>query len=235
MTSAGVIDDYVTGLSHTLRGPRRPKLDMITEARDSLLDTAEALEGEGLDRAEAERIAVEEFGPINEIAPGYQEGLSISAGRRLACLLFLSVPLTSLMWSLIWRVLPTDPTAYATWPVWFVSVARGLDILQLSGGALSGIALVALGRGLRRIRRPRLITRSLAVLVYVTLPVTLALSTALAYGSKQPEGFATHPLVIVVLLTSFMSWLLQLYGATRCMRLTRREPVTTRLQDAVAA
>ncbi|MEV6868136.1 permease prefix domain 1-containing protein [Streptosporangium subroseum] len=235
MTSAGVIDDYVTGLSHTLRGPRGPKLDMITEARDSLLDTAEALEGEGLDRAEAERIAVEEFGPIDEIAPGYQEGLSISAGRRLACLLFLSVPLTSLLWSLIWRVLPDDPTAYATWPGWFVPVARGLDVLQLSGGALSGIALVALGRGLRRIRRPRLVTRSLAVLVYVMLPATLMLSAALTYGSHHPEGFSTHPLVIVVILTSSASWLLQLYCATRCMRLTRREPATARLKDAVTA
>jgi hypothetical protein len=235
MASAGVIDDYVTGLSRTLRGPRGPKLDMVTEARDSLLDTAEALEGDGLDRAEAERIAVEEFGPISEIAPGYQEGLSISAGRRLACLLFLSVPLTSLMWSLIWYVIPTDPTAYATWPGWFVPVARGLDILQLSGGALSGVALVALGRGLRRIRRPRLVTRSLAVLVYVMLPITFMLSAALMYGSHHPEGFSTHPLFVGVMLVSSASWLLQLYCATRCLRLTRREPVTPRLTGPVTA
>ena len=108
------------------------------------------------------------------------------------------MPLTSLMWSLIWRVLPADPTAYATWPDWFVPVARGLDVFQLSGGALSGVALVALGRGLRRIRRPRLVTRSLAVLVYVTLPVTLMLSAALDVRLEQPEGFSTHPLVIGV-------------------------------------
>jgi hypothetical protein len=73
------------------------------------------------------------------------------------------------------------------------------------------------------------------VLVYVMLPATLMLSAALTYGSHHPEGFSTHPLVIVVLLTSSTSWLLQLYGATRCMRLTRREPVTTRLKDAVTA
>jgi hypothetical protein len=233
MASAGVIDDYLTGLSRTLEGPRGPKLDMVTEARDSLLDTAEALEGEGLNRAEAERVAVEEFGPISEIAPGYQESLSISAGRRLACLFFLSVPLVSLMWNLIWHVLPADPTAYATWPGWFVPVARGLDILQLSGGVLSGVALVALGRGLRRVRRPRLVTRSLAVLIYAMMPITLMLGLALMYGSNNPEGFFTHPLVIGVLLTTSVSWLLQLYCATRCLRITRREPVTTRLTDPV--
>jgi hypothetical protein len=233
MTSAGVIDDYVTGLSRTLRGPRGPKLDIVTEARDSLLDSAEALEGDGLDRASAERVAVEEFGPISEIAPGYQEGLSISAGRRLACLLFLSVPLSTLMWNLIWQTLPADPVAYAAWPDWFVPVARSLDILQLLVGALGGVTLVALGRGLRRIRRPRLVTRSLAVLVWVMLPITLLLGAALMYGSNNPAGLSTYPLAIGAVLMTCTSWLLQLYGATRCLRLTRREPVTAQLADPV--
>ena len=139
------------------------------------------------------------------------------------------------MWSLIWRVLPSDPAAHATWPDWFVPVARGLDVFQLSGGALSGVALVALGRGLRRIRRPRLVTRSLAVLVYVTLPVTLMLSAALMYGSNNSEGFFTHPLLIGVFLATSVSWSMQLYGAARCLRLTRREPVTPRASGPVAA
>ncbi|MDP9841897.1 permease prefix domain 1-containing protein [Streptosporangium lutulentum] len=233
MTSTGVIDDYVTGLSHALRGPRGPKLDMITEARDSLLDTAEALEGEGLDRAEAERIAVEEFGPISEIAPGYQEGLSISAGRRLACLLFLSVPLTTLMWTLTWRTLPGDPAAYAAWPSWFIPVSRGLDILQMFVGVLGGVTLLALSRGLRRIRRPRLVTRSLAMLICAILPITLILSLALTYGANGPAKLSGLPLGIPAALMTCASWLLQLYCAARCLRLTRREPGTARLADSI--
>lgn len=225
MADAGVIDDYVTGLRRALRGPRGPKLDLVAEARDSLLDAAEALEHGGLDRAEAERAAVEEFGSIGEIAPDYQEALSISAGRRLAALLFVSVPLTTLLWSLIWRVFPTVPAAHAAWPGWFVPVARGLDILQMLVGVIGGVALLVLGRGLRRIRRPRLVTRSLAMLVWVTLPVTLVLSAALIYGSKGPAGFSGYPPGIGAVLVSCAFWLLQLYGAARCLGVTRRRPV----------
>ncbi|WP_406316286.1 permease prefix domain 1-containing protein [Streptosporangium sp. NBC_01639] len=226
MASAGIIDDYVTELSRALRGPRGAKLDLVTEARDSLVDTAEALEGEGLERAEAERIAVAEFGPISEIAPGYQEDLSISAGRRLAALLFVSVPLTALLWSVIWQIFPIDPVDYATKPGWFVPIARSVDILQMFTGVLGGIALLALGRGLRRIRRPRLVTRGLAVFVWAVFPVMLVLCAALVYGSHGPTGFSGYPLGVGVSLVSYGFMLAQLYGATRCLSITRREPVT---------
>jgi hypothetical protein len=79
MASAGVIDDYVTALDRTLRGPRRARRDLVTEARDSLTDCAEAYLAEGMDQAGAERMAVADFGTVAEIAPGYQEELT--AGR----------------------------------------------------------------------------------------------------------------------------------------------------------
>ncbi|GAA0828605.1 permease prefix domain 1-containing protein [Streptosporangium amethystogenes subsp. fukuiense] len=224
MAGGGVIDDYVTGLGRALRGPRGPRLDMITEARDSLLDTAEALQGDGLGREEAERAAVEEFGTVGEIAPGYQEELSIAAGRRLAATLFLTVPLTTVMWSVIWRIFPTAPMAYETSPDWFVPVARGLDILQMLIGVLGGIALFALGRGLRRIGRPRLVTRFLGLLVWAMLPVMLTLSGALMFGSHGPVGFGGYPPGIGMALVSLLFWGLQLYCAFTCLSLTRRAP-----------
>ncbi|WP_326641016.1 permease prefix domain 1-containing protein [Streptosporangium sp. NBC_01755] len=225
MAGTGVIDDYVTGLSRALRGPRGPRLDMITEARDSLLDTAEALESGGLGREEAERAAVEEFGAIGEIAPDYQEELSIAAGRRLAVVLFLTVPLTTVMWSAIWKIFPTTPMGYETSPDWFVPVARGLDILQMLIGVLGGIALFALGRGLRRIRRPRLITRFLGMFVWAMLPVMLVLSGALMLGSRAAIGLSDYPPGVGAALVSYAFWGLQLYGAFRCLSLTRRGPV----------
>ncbi|MGN9843593.1 permease prefix domain 1-containing protein [Nonomuraea sp. H19] len=72
-----VIDDYVKHLSRTLKGPPRPKRDFLTEARDSLLDAADALEKGGLRRVEAERVAVREFGTVGELASGYQRELSL--------------------------------------------------------------------------------------------------------------------------------------------------------------
>ncbi|MGJ6961931.1 permease prefix domain 1-containing protein [Streptosporangium sp. G11] len=224
MAGTGVIEDYVTGLSHALRGPRRPKLDMITEARDSLLDTAEALESDGLGRDEAERAAVEEFGPIGEIAPGYQEELSNVAGRRLATLLFVTVPLTAIMWSVIWRIFPTTPTAYEEMPDWFIMVARGVDMLQMFIGLIGGLALFALRRGLRRIRRPRLVTRALGLFVWAMLPVMLVSCGALMFGSRNSAGFDDYPPGIGASLVSYALWLLQLYGAFHCLSLTRRAP-----------
>ncbi|MEV8634500.1 permease prefix domain 1-containing protein [Streptosporangium sp. NPDC051023] len=225
MAEAGVIDDYVTGLSRTLKGPRRPKLDLVTEARDSLLDAAEALEHDGLGRAEAELAAVEEFGSLEEIAPGYQEALSISAGRRLAAVVFVSVPLTTLAWSVVWRFYPEAPAAYAQWPGWYRPVSCGLDVLQLFVGLLGGAALFALGRGLRRIRRPRLVTRALAVLVWTMLPITIGLGLMLMYGYHHPAGLSAYPLSLGAEALSFVFTFTQLYCATRCLTGTRRRPV----------
>ncbi|MER5643044.1 permease prefix domain 1-containing protein [Streptosporangium sp. NPDC002524] len=224
MAGTGVIEDYVTGLSRTLRGPRRPKLDMITEARDSLLDSAEALESDGLRREEAERAAVQEFGTIREIAPGYQEELSKSAGRRLAALLFVTVPLTAIMWNVIWKVFPSAPTAYQDMPDWFIVVARGVDMLQMFIGLVGGLALLALGRGLRRIRRPRLVTRFLGVFVWAMLPVMLVSCGALMFGSQGSAGFSDFPPGAVASLVSYGIWVMQLYCAFRCLSITRRAP-----------
>ena len=41
MACASVIDDYVADLDARLRGDRRAKADLLTEARDSLQDAAE--------------------------------------------------------------------------------------------------------------------------------------------------------------------------------------------------
>lgn len=72
----GVIDDYVTRLSHALRGPRRPKRDLLAEARDGLLDAALVRERGGLGRLAAEQAAVREFGAVAEIVDDFQRELS---------------------------------------------------------------------------------------------------------------------------------------------------------------
>ncbi|GIH73767.1 permease prefix domain 1-containing protein [Planobispora longispora] len=231
MASNGVIDDYVTGLGRALRGPRGAKLDLITEARDSLLDAAEALELDGLDRPRAERAAVEEFGTIGEIAPGYQRELSVAAGRRLAALIFLSVPLTAALWTAIWQVFPVDATSHAAQPDWFVPVARAMDVTQVGIGVVGAFALLALGRGRRRLRRPWLVTRALGVFVWAMLPVMLVLCGALMYGSDRSFGFSDYPPGLVASVVSYGVWGLQIYCATRCIGVTAfagADPAATR-------
>ncbi|GGS92948.1 permease prefix domain 1-containing protein [Nonomuraea spiralis] len=215
------IDDYVADLDRALSGPSGPKRDLVVEARDSLSDTADALEADGLERAEAERLAVAEFGPVAEIAPSYQTELTAVAGRRLGLLLFISVPLTALMWSVVWRVYPTDPSVWVGRPAWYHVVSRLLDICQLATGLYGGVALLALGRGARWIRRPRLVTRSLGVVVWGMLPIAGAMSLALSYGPSGPGTMTSYLPAFLANLVTTAFWGLQIYGATRCLRVTR--------------
>ncbi|MFI6632838.1 permease prefix domain 1-containing protein [Nonomuraea fuscirosea] len=217
-----LIDDYVAELDDALAGPHGPKRDLVVEARDSLLDTAEALEAEGLGRAEAERLAVTEFGAVAEIAPGYQAELTAHSGRRLGLLLFVSVPITVAMWSVLWRLYPATDEAWTMGPAWWPVVSRLLDVVQLGVGVYGGLVTFALSRGSRWIRRPRLATRSLGVLVWTALPVTFGLSLVLSYGTgaASPNTLTALPALLANLVTLAM-WGLQIYGATRCVRITR--------------
>ncbi|HUR04242.1 MAG TPA: permease prefix domain 1-containing protein [Nonomuraea sp.] len=218
------IDDYVAELGRSLCGPPAAKRDLVVEAHDSRTDTADALEAEGLARAEAERLAVREFGAITEIAPSYQRELTAAAGRRLGLLLLISVPMTVLMWSVIWRFYPDGPSPVITWaarPDWYHTASRGLDILQLSTGLYGGVSLFALGRGTRWIRRPQLVTRWLGIIVWLMLPVTGGLSLLLSYGAGLQQSAQTFLPAVFANLVTATFWGLQLYGATRCLRVSR--------------
>jgi hypothetical protein len=214
------IDDYVADLNRALSGPQGPKRDMVVEARHSLSDTADAFEAEGLERLEAERLAVAEFGRVAEIAPGYQSELTAVSGRRLGVLLLVSVPVTVLMWSVLWRLYPATEEAWVSRPSWFGPVSRLLDVLQLATGVYGGLALLALSRGARWIRRPHLVTRSLGVIVWAALPITAGLGLLLSYGADSPNTLTALPAALANLVTSAL-WGLQIYGATRCLRITR--------------
>ena len=218
------INDYVDELGKSLCGPPGPKRDLVVEARDSLADAADELESEGLARAEAERLAVQRFGPIAEIAPGYQRELTVAAGRRLGTLLLISVPMTVLTWSVIWRYYPADPTASAIWaalPPWYHTASRTLDILQLATGLFGGLSVFALSRGARWLPRPHLVTRWLGIVVWAMLPVTGVLSFLLSQGANLPESVNTFLPTMLASLMSAAFWGLQLYGATRCLRVSR--------------
>jgi len=95
-----VIDAYVAALDGVLRGPRRAKADLVTEVRDSLTDAAAAHERGGLSWQAAGRRAVEEFGVLGEIAPGYQVELGLTQGRRTALLVLFVLGAQPVVWGL---------------------------------------------------------------------------------------------------------------------------------------
>ncbi|WP_063842794.1 permease prefix domain 1-containing protein [Sphaerimonospora mesophila] len=217
MTDGGPIDVYVAALRSALRGPGRVKRDLLAEARDGLLDAAEAYECDGLPRAEAERRAVADFGPVAEIAPGFQQELAVGQGRRTALLLFLSVPPMTLMWNLVWKIFPEPPSVMAAKPAWFGVLARVVDYSQLLTGVVGALALLALGRGLRRLHRPALITRSLGLLVWLGMPVLVAMCAALSFTRGTSDIMDELP-GIALTIVSYAIWLWQLRSATLCLR-----------------
>lgn len=226
MVNAGPIDDYMGALRRALRGPGGVRRDLLTEAHDSLLDAAEAYECEGLSRVEAERLAVADFGTVREIAPDFQRELAVSQGRRTAALLFLSVPLTTLAWSVLWRIFPETTWMEQVKPAWFGLLSRSVDLIQLGVGVLGGLALLALGRGARRIRRPDLLIRGLGVFVWIMTPLIGAMGLTLAAAARDPIGFTAYVPGLVVSLLNYVLSAWQLSSAARCLRCTSAPDVT---------
>ena len=134
------VDDYLTGLSRALPGPRRRKADLLAEARDHLVDATEAFEADGLDRDSAEREAVADFGELDEVVPGYRAELAVSQSRRTAMLLFLVLIIAADR--LAGRRLelepgPGEPTALNDF---LQTLVRGIGMVAIAGAVLAVIA-----------------------------------------------------------------------------------------------
>ena len=149
------VDRYVTGLGAALRGPRRVRADLLAEARDSLLDAAEAYRAGGASAADADRRAVTEFGTLAQIAPAYQAELAIAQGRRTAVLIALALPLLHLLTPLIWWRSGTPADAG------YLRLAESFDDLTLLGCVLAVLARLGYGWGSRYIRDGAALTRVL--------------------------------------------------------------------------
>jgi hypothetical protein len=140
---------------------------------------------------------------------------------------FLTVPLLAVIWSLVWKLFPeTPPNVEAMRPAWFTPLARFLDWLQFGMGILAALVMVSLGRGLRRFRRPELITRALGILVWIQVLVIIGISAALASGGAATlTGFGNY---LPGFVATFMSYAIAgslLYSATRCLITTRGTPL----------
>ncbi|HEX7305959.1 permease prefix domain 1-containing protein [Lentzea sp.] len=164
---ADLIDGYVADLGSRLQGSRKQVRDLLTETRDSLTDATEAHVGRGLTEREAQERAVDEFGPVREIANAYQAELAVSYGTRTLIWLAVVLPLMHMAWEygrmlLIgpWQDFGTAP------PSWYLFVAKAND---LTSGIASGVALVALVLG-------RLLARRCDAKLLARLGATVALA-----------------------------------------------------------
>jgi len=199
-----VIERYVTELGSRLQGSKKQVRELLTETRDSLADATEAHVDRGLTEKEAQKRAVEEFGPVREIANEYQAELAVAYGTRTLIWLAVVLPLMHMAWEygrllLIgpWQDFGTPP------PSWYLFIAKAND---MTSGVASGVALVALilGRIVARKYDTRLLAKLAASIVLLAVGVVLLGNAAIIAATMHfdPDRLVQiSPLSLVSLLT----------------------------------
>ncbi|WP_409492741.1 permease prefix domain 1-containing protein [Amycolatopsis sp. cmx-11-12] len=134
------IEAYISELGRRLSGSAGAKADLLTEARDGLIDAAEAYRAGGVTELDAERRAVADFGPADLIARDYQAELGLRRDVRVLWELIVGVPILIVAWDLA-RVL-----SFSDWsrfgappPSWYHRVIGAADVVA----ALSPVVAIA--------------------------------------------------------------------------------------------
>ncbi|TWD80577.1 hypothetical protein FB561_1659 [Kribbella amoyensis] len=215
ISTADPVETYLDGLSRALSGPGRRKADLLAEARDSLVDATEAFESDGLSPANAKQQAVDDFGTLADVVPGYRAELGIAQGRRTAlmlCLVMLAQPIVWKQGVWAWTQQPESPTAFIGIVNQLVMVVGSLAILG------SVLALVGTGLGLRYPVVRDQATRVTALFALVSCVTVSVMSICLGLSSNELHGSAPGGLLVV---GTFVLLPLTIVGrsAARCLRL----------------
>jgi hypothetical protein len=210
------VESYLAELSRALSGPRRRKADLMAEAHDSLVDATEAFEADGLSRLDAEREAVQDFGDLRDVVPGYRAELGIAQGRRTAvmlCLVMLAQPIVWQEGVWAWTQHPESANAFVALMNQLVMV---VGVLAIVGAVL---ALVATGLGLRYPAVRDRATRITAIFALISCVLVGGISICLGASSNELNGSTLGGLAVV---GAFVLLPLSLVtrSAHRCLRLT---------------
>ncbi|TDV40988.1 permease prefix domain 1-containing protein [Actinophytocola oryzae] len=218
-----VITAHVTALERSLRGPRRTRRDMVSEARDGLRDAAAAYRAGGYSPTQAAVLAVRDFGDVREIAPDFQDELTARQGRLSALLFALAFPAMMLAWDLFLWV--TDSRTVTGPPAPLVSaLSRIEDAATLVVGA---VALALLVASFRRAVSVRRLTRAVGLtgVAGAVLCAGLALAMNVA-GSRVAVHHATaDPAGIGAYVGSAVVMVLIIWQSLRTLRVARHHDV----------
>lgn len=184
---ADPVEDYVTALTATLHGPARVKARMIEEIRGGLADTVTAHTRGGTADPRAAHRAIEEFGTVDEIAPGCQRELTIAQARHTARTVALTTPFLVACWYLAWTTGQDQP-----WGLPRVAQLLAVHLAGVAGVAalLAAAALAVTGSLARRLPVPRRLPLAVAwtgTTASAAMAVaTLALATACVLAANWP-------------------------------------------------
>lgn len=158
-----LITGYTAELGRLLRGPSRLKADLVAEARDGLVDAAEAYEHEGADRHAAAHRAVADFGPLREVASGYQAVLASAQARRTAVLVFVITAAQTLSATYEWQTLSDNGVTFQP-DLGYSVLARTVDWVGVGNKVAALLVLLAAGIGVRYLGNRPAICRFTGVL-----------------------------------------------------------------------
>ena len=226
---SGPIGVYVDGLAAALRGPRRHRQEMVTEARDSLWDAAEAYVDAGHDPLDAQRRAVADFGTHRQVVPGYQAELASLQGRRTATWIALVLPVMVLLEPLMWWDSPWGTDERASHIYWVL--VDHFQYTSFLAAAAAGLAIVGFGWGSRFLRDGLQYARIVgqATVVFLGMHALLG-ATVFALSLHQWPEAATWPPMFIGMLVNTAAFGYAGCLAVRCVAVTRTPP----LQPAAA-
>jgi hypothetical protein len=217
---SGPIDVYVDGLAAALRGPRRHRDEMVTEARDSLLDAAEAYAGAGHDPLDAQRRAVAEFGSHRQVVPGYQAELATLQGRRTATWIALVLPVMTLLEPLMWWDTAWSTDERATHTYWVL--VDHYQYTSFLAAAAAWLAIVGFGWGSRFLRDGLQYARLVgqATVAFLGLHAVLG-ATVFVLSLHQWPAAATWPPVLIGMVINTAAFGYAGCLAVRCVAAAR--------------
>jgi hypothetical protein len=187
---------YVTALDEALVGPTRVRRDLVQEARDHLDDAAAAYRRAGHDRPHAERLAVSDFGDLEEIVPAFQTTLAVASSRRTAWMLFAVLAIQPFLWD--GPLGPNNPDPEGLFYAILdnaVEYGGGLMILaSVTLLVLTGIGnrWFAAGRGIAKV------TSITAITCAVSIKLTGVAMVLLSTGTSDPWVWLLLAVFIVV-------------------------------------
>lgn len=211
MNRGATIVSYVAELERVLTGPHGLKKDLLAEARGSLEDAAETYRAEGAAPSAAERLAIQDFGTTEEVAPAYQRELAMAQSVRTAWWLLVFVAAQFIQAKMSWKSTgawqghrPSD--GYLLFShVWSWS--------QILIVVIAAVGAVSFGIGVRYIRMPWRLTPVIGAFTLLVLGVKLIVSAI--YFIATPHLVAgivrqatTMPDLVFALLVLLGVWML---------------------------
>ncbi|HWU11675.1 MAG TPA: permease prefix domain 1-containing protein [Streptomyces sp.] len=215
---ADPVADYEAALRATLHGPREAKARMIEELREGLAETARAHAAEGVPYEQAARLAVRDFGTVEEVAPVCQRELTIAQARHTARTVTLTAPFLIACWFLA-RTPGPSGTAWQL-PRTAQALAVHLAGIAIAAALLAAVTLAATGTLARRLPTPHRLPLVVAW-AGTTTSVAMAVATlALALAAALTAHWPLLALAGVLSAASHAVVAASARATRRCARLT---------------